>query len=229
MQATAKRQKGYKGLAMEGAVARWYAGLRSSESQIEEYRRQALRLTAGLPNGAPVLEVAPGPGYFAIEVARLDRFRVTGLDISRSFVQIASDNARRAGVEVDFRQGDAASMPFEDGSFDLIVCQAAFKNFTQPGRALDEMHRVLRDGGTAVIQDMSREASRAAIGDEVNRMRLSRVNAVMTRWTLAMLRRRAYTRQRMEALAAASDFRTCEIQTSGIGMEVRLRKQGAAP
>jgi hypothetical protein len=51
----------------------------------------------------------------------------------------------------------------------------------------------------------------------------------MTRLTLAMLRRRAYTRQRIEALATASAFGACEIQTSGIGMEVRLRKQSTAP
>jgi ubiquinone/menaquinone biosynthesis C-methylase UbiE len=228
MQVTTRRQKGYKGLAMEGAIARWYAGLRGSESQIEEYRQQASRLTAGLPNGAAVLEVAPGPGYFAIEVARLERFRVTGLDISRSFVQIASQNAQRAGVQVDFRQGDAAGMPFEDGSFDLIVCQAAFKNFAQPGRALDEMHRVLRDGGTAVIQDMDHEASGAAIGEEVSRMKIGRVNSLMTRWTLAWLRRRAYTRQRIEALATSSAFGTCETEASGIGMDVRLRKHSAA-
>ena len=99
-----------------------------------------------------MLEVAPGPGYLAIEIARLGRFHVTGLDISRSFVEIASENARQAAVSVDFRHGDAASMPFDAQSFDLIVCQASFKNFAQPGSALDEMHRVLRRGGTAVIQ-----------------------------------------------------------------------------
>jgi predicted methyltransferase len=116
MQVAARGEKGYKGLPMEGPIARWYAGLRGSQSQIEEYRRQASQLTAGLPDGAAVLEVAPGPGYFAIEVARSGRFRVTGLDISRSFVRIAGDNARRAGVEVDFRLGDASSMPFSEGT-----------------------------------------------------------------------------------------------------------------
>ena len=224
MQGTARTQKGYKGLAMEGVIARWYTGLRGSESQLEQYRQQAAELTADLPRGAAVLEVAPGPGYFAIEVARLGRFQVTGLDISRSFVQIAGENARRLGVEVDFREGDASSMPFVDRSFDLIVCQAAFKNFAQPGRALDEMHRVLREGGSAVVQDMNHEASGAAIADEVRRMRLPGVSSLMTRWTLTWLRRRAYTRQRMEALAAASAFGDSEIQTDGIGMEVRLRK-----
>jgi ubiquinone/menaquinone biosynthesis C-methylase UbiE len=94
-----------------------------------------------------VLKVAPGPGYFAIEMARLGRLHVTGLDISHTFVEIARENARQAGVSVDFQQGDASRMPFAERSFDLIICQAAFKNFRRPGKAIDEMYRVLRDGG----------------------------------------------------------------------------------
>src|SRR5215472_4603344 len=142
--------KGYKGMPMEGIVARWYAKIRRTESQIEDWRQQAAQLTAGLADGADVLEVAPGPGYFAMELAR--------------------EHARQAGVQVEFQQGDASRMPFADGSFDLVVCQAAFKNFSRPIQALDEMYRVLRDGGTAVIQDMSGDVTRADIGQEVQRM-----------------------------------------------------------
>src|SRR4051812_38648767 len=105
---------------MEGRTARWYARIRGSEGQLAEYRAQAARFAAELPDGAEVLEVAPGPGYLAVEMARTGRLRVTGLDISRSFVEIGRDNARRAGVDVDFRHGDACAMPFDAGSFDLI-------------------------------------------------------------------------------------------------------------
>jgi SAM-dependent methyltransferase len=59
---------------------------------------------------------------------------VTTLDISQSFVKIAQENAKRAGVAVDVRQGNAAAMPFADASFDYVVCMAAFKNFVPPGR-----------------------------------------------------------------------------------------------
>jgi len=225
MQTTEKRQKGYKGLAMEGIVARWYARIRRSGSQIEEWRKQAAYLTGGLPDGADVLEVAPGPGYFAIEMARLDRLYVTGLDISHTFVEIARENARQAGVSVDFRQGNASGMPFADSSFDLIICQAAFKNFSQPSRAIDEMHRVLRGGGMAIIQDMWKDAPDATIRQEVNPMQLGPVNAFLTRQSLRMLRRRAYTKEQFERLAIASAFGGCAIETSGIGIEVRLKKQ----
>jgi ubiquinone/menaquinone biosynthesis C-methylase UbiE len=208
---------------MEGPIARWYAKLRRSGNQLEEYGNQATQLTEGLPAGAKVLEVAPGPGYLAIEMARLG-LRVSAVDISRTFVQIGNENAREAGVSIDFRQGDAAVMPFEAESFDLIVCQAAFKNFVHPASALDEMHRVLRSGGTAVIQDMSSDASHADIEEEVRKMQLGWWSSFTTKATLEMLRRRAYSPARFERLVAASPFRTCEVKRDGIGLEVRLQK-----
>jgi ubiquinone/menaquinone biosynthesis C-methylase UbiE len=224
VEANSSHQKGYRGLPMEGFVARRYAKLRHTASQVEGWRKQAAELTAGLRDGADVLELAPGPGYFAVELARLGRFHVTGLDISRTFVQIAEENARKAGVAVDVRLGDASRMPLPDGRFDLVVCQAAFKNFRRPGEAIDEMYRVLREGGTAVIQDMRRDASKGAIRAEVDAMRLGRVGAFMTRRILSTLRRRAYTQEQFERLAAASRFGGCETATRGIGVEVRLKK-----
>lgn len=227
-QSTRKQSKGYKGMPMEGIIARWYARIRGTSSQLADWRRQAAQLTSDLPDGADVLEVAPGPGYFAIELARLGRFHITALDISHTFVEIASANARRAGVSVTFRQGNASNMPFADGSFDLVVCQAAFKNFSQPVQAINEMYRVLRDGGTAVIQDMSGDASNAAIDAEVRQMKLGPLNALMTRQALAGLRRRAYMRQQFQHMAAASAFGGCEIASGGIGMEVRMTRRSRA-
>jgi len=228
MQATETRRWRFNGPEMEGPVARWYARVRGTDSQLDLCRRQARQLTEGLAEGAHVLEVAPGPGYLAIEMARLGKVQVTGLDISRSFVQIASDNARQAGVKVDFRQGDVAAMPFEAGTFDLVVCQAAFKNFTQPHTALAEMHRVLRPGGTAVIQDMSHDATHQDIASEVGGMGLGRFASFTTRATLEMLKRRAYSPGRFASLAAISPFRTAAITTEGIGLEVRLEKKQEA-
>jgi ubiquinone/menaquinone biosynthesis C-methylase UbiE len=223
MQITLRSQSRLRLPEMEGLVARWYTGLRSSGPQLAAYRTQAALLTTGLTSGSDVLEVAPGPGYQAIEVARLG-FHVTGVDISRTFVQIASDHAKQAGVSVDFRQGDASNLPLESESFDLVVCQAAFKNFRQPVIALDEMHRVLRSGGTAVIQDMSGEASHADIADEVDGMKLGRLSTLMTKGTLEMLRRRAYSRAQFELLASESAFKECDIKAEGMSVEVRLKK-----
>lgn len=209
---------------MEGMTARWYARQRGTPSQIAVFREQAAQLTAGLPEGADVLEVAPGPGYLAIEMARLAHFQVIGLDISQTMVEIARENATAAGVAVDFHHGDATAMPFAEGSFDLIVCQAAFKNFRRPVSALNEMHRVLRSGGLAVIQDMRKDASAAEIAQEVRSQDLGALNGFITKRILARLRRRAYSAAQFERLVAESSFPTCAIKTDGIGLEVRLRK-----
>src|SRR5262245_23168494 len=123
-------KKPYKGLPMEGMLATWYA--KNTAKLDADFKACARRIADELAPGAKVLEVAPGPGYLAIELAKLGPYRITGLDISRSFVRIAGENARRAGVSVDFRHGNAAAMPFEPDSFDLLVCRAAFKNFSEP-------------------------------------------------------------------------------------------------
>jgi ubiquinone/menaquinone biosynthesis C-methylase UbiE len=206
---------------MEGRQARWYAKNRGTEAQLRQYRRQAAEVAAGLPDGAEVLEVAPGPGYFAIELAKLG-FRVTGLDISHTMVEIALDQARQAGVEVGFRQGDVTAAPFAAESFDFVVCQAAFKNFRQPVTALNEVHRVLRPGGFAVIHDLNHEATGADIRRDVVEMDLGVVNGFAVRQTLGWLRRRAFTPAQFEALAAESAFGGCSVTTDGIGLEVRL-------
>lgn len=213
---------------MEGMTARWYARQRGTPSQIAVFRTQAAQLTAGLPTGARVLEVAPGPGYLAIEMAKLAHFQVTGLDVSRTMVEIARENATAAAAAVDFRHGDAGAMPFADESFDLVVCQAAFKNFRRPVSALDEMHRVLRQGGVAVIQDLRKEASAAEIDREVRSQRLGFLNRFITKRVLAGLRRRAHTTEQVQRLVAESSFRTCAIATDGIGLEIRLRKTPSA-
>ena len=228
MQAAEAGRWRFKAPEMEGAIARWYAGIRGSDRQIQSYREQAAQLTNGLAAGSRVLEVAPGPGYLAIEIARLGTFEVTGMDISRTFVEIASENVLKAKVTAAFRQGDAAQMPFDDSSFDLVICQAAFKNFNRPSTALCEMFRVLRAGGTAVIDDMSHEATHADIAEEVRGMGLGRVSSFTTTATLEMLRRRAYSRVQFETLVGNSPFKTCTISTAGIGLRVRLTKPGVA-
>lgn len=220
---TAGSQKGYRGLSMEGPIARWYA--RVTGKDLGEFRALARRLAGRLGAGGAALEVAPGPGYLAIELAKLGPYRVDGLDISRSFVRIAGENARRAGVAVEFRHGNASAMPFDDDAFDLLVCRAAFKNFSEPVAALDEMHRVLKPGGEAWIIDLRGDARPDEIDAHINEMGLGRFDALLTRWTFRhMLIKRAYTAEQFRSMAAASRFGGCAIETSRIGLEVTLRK-----
>jgi ubiquinone/menaquinone biosynthesis C-methylase UbiE len=207
---------------MEGLIARWYA---KTARRDNEFKPLASRVNETVAAGSRVLEVAPGPGYLSIELAKLGKYQVTGLDISKSFVEIARTNARQAGVQVDFRHGNAADMPFADESFDSIICTAAFKNFAQPVQAIAEMYRVLRPNGKALIVDLRRDASPTAIDELVNAMGLNRVNRLMTRWTFKlMLLKSAYTKKEIQQFASQTRFRQCEIREDAIGMEIWLEK-----
>src|SRR5262249_15027780 len=151
-----QNQKAWKGKAMEGWVARWYS--RTRRSDMQGFRRDAGALAERLHSGSVVLDCAPGPGFFTIELARVGKFNITRLDISHTFCQIAAENSRNAGLKIDFRWGSASAMPFPDQSFDFVYCSAAFKNFSEPVKALDEMYRVLRPGGEAMVADLRKDA-----------------------------------------------------------------------
>src|SRR5262245_32674640 len=208
---TATASNPYRGLPLEGLIARWYA--RMGERYVGEYRKLAETLVGKIGTGVEVLEVGPGAGFLAIELTRLGVRRVVGLDVSKSLIEIASANAARAGVRVAFVFGDAACMPFEAASFDFIVCRAAFKNIARPVPALDEMHRVLRPGGEAFIFDLRREAPSEAIDAHVAGLGLGRLNSLLMKWMFKyVLVRRAYTPDQFREMAAASAFRTCEVR-----------------
>lgn len=220
---TAAAQKGYKGMGMEGSVARWYE--KTTRKDLGDFRRTAERVTAHLPNGGDVLEVAPGPGFLAIEIARDGRFRVTGLDISKTFVELARNNAAAEGVDAEFRQGNASQMPFADNSFDLLVCRAAFKNFSAPEKALHEMRRVLRPGGAATIIDLRRDVPMTEITRYIDSLHLSTVSQLFAAMTFRfMLLKRAYTIPELEKMVSGIGFSRTNIQTTEIGLEAVLEK-----
>jgi ubiquinone/menaquinone biosynthesis C-methylase UbiE len=217
------KEKAYKGIGMEGPIAKWYA--RVTRRDLLEFRALAKRMSDELAEESSVLEVAPGPGYFVIELAKLGKYKISGLDISETFVDIARQNAREQGVQIDFRHGNASSMPFSEGSFDRIVCRAAFKNFTDPVGALREMHRVLGRGGRAVIIDLRKDAPKREIDAYVQKMNVGKLNEAFIKLSFRlMLLRRAYTREDFERFIGKSGFQKFEIADAPMGFEITLSK-----
>ncbi len=213
--------KGYKGVGMEGFIAGWYA--QQTAKDMARFEETAQRVAAHVGPRSRVLEIAPGPGYLAIEIAKRTGCRMVGVDISRTFVRIAAENARKAGVDIAFDHGDAADLPLPANGFDFVVCTAAFKNFTQPLAALDEMHRVLKPGGTALIIDLRKDFSPQAIRDYVKGKGL--ISGTIIKWTFnAMLKKRAYTVDGIKQLVVQSQFRQGDVRLDPIAFELWLRK-----
>lgn len=211
--------KSYKGPGMNGFLGAWYA--KNTRKKLEKYRRDAKKVLKALSDGDSVLELAPGPGYLSIELAKLGDFQITGLDISEKLVQMAQNHAIKAGVDVDFRHGDAAQTPFDDSTFDLVVCRAAFKNFAQPVRVLNEMKRVLKPGGKAVIIDFKGDVPKADINKFVtDDMGYTGLNALMIKWMFRnIVIKQAYTKEKFMEFVKQSDFGTCDLHEGLIGIE----------
>jgi SAM-dependent methyltransferase len=105
---------------------------------------------AGIVPGQAVLDVACGTGVVARTAA--DRMggqgRVVGLDVNEGMLTVA----RRLRSDIEWRQGDAADLPFDAGSFDAVLCQSALMFFPDRAGALREMARVATGGGTVAVQ-----------------------------------------------------------------------------
>jgi len=103
--------------------------------------------------GERVLDVACGTGVVARKVAPLvgPTGDVAGLDISPHMLAVAKTAAERDGLDITWIEGRAESLPYPDGSFDLVLCQFALMFFADRAAALSEMHRVLDARGRVVL------------------------------------------------------------------------------
>jgi ubiquinone/menaquinone biosynthesis C-methylase UbiE len=212
-----------KDSGMEGMTAKWYAA--NTAEMMNEYVELAERVAGQLAPGGSALEIAPGPGYFSMELARRGSYIVTGIDISRTFVRMAAKKAAERGVKVDFRQGSASSLPIQNDSYDFLLCRAAFKNFGEPVRALQEMWRVLKPGGRGLIIDLKGDASPQEISRQVDGMGLSMMNRILTKLAFkTMLLKRAYTKQQFQQMLAETKFEKVEIIETGFGLEISMTK-----
>ena len=117
------------------------------------WRRRAARAT-GITTGGSALDVACGSGKLTAELARVagPRGRVVGLDFSAQMLEVA----RRDHPGLEFLEGDALNLPFENGSFDASTIAFGLRNLADPVRGLREMLRVVRPGGRTVVLEFVR-------------------------------------------------------------------------
>lgn len=110
----------------------------------------------GLDASSEVLEVASGSGGPALFMVREIGCRVTGIDLHEAGVAAATEAAVEQGLadRARFVSGDARDpLPFDDESFDAVVCIDSINHMFERQRVLEEWHRVLRRGGSALFTD----------------------------------------------------------------------------
>jgi ubiquinone/menaquinone biosynthesis C-methylase UbiE len=112
-----------------------------------------VRATDASPE-ARVLEVATGPGHVAFGFADVCE-EVIGIDLTEAPLAIAEETKQERGVNnITFQKGDAEILPFDENTFDIVVCRLAFHHFEKPSRVLQQMARVCRPNGTVAVADL---------------------------------------------------------------------------
>lgn len=103
-----------------------------------------------------VLELGPGPGYFSLEVARaIPEGRLVLVDIQQEMLDMARERLEGKGFRnVEYREGDAASLPVESESFDVVFLVAVLGETPDRDACLKDIHRVLRPDGILFLTEV---------------------------------------------------------------------------
>jgi ubiquinone/menaquinone biosynthesis C-methylase UbiE len=134
---------------------------------------ERFRAALGDVRQGKLLDIACGPGVVTAAIAP-GAASVVAFDATEEMLEKARARCAAAGLRnVEFRRGDAEHLPFEEAHFDGVVTRLAVHHFADPQRAFDEMFRILRPQGTAVIVDVvsSEDPAEANLQNAIERLR----------------------------------------------------------
>ena len=121
------------------------------------WRRKTVKAVAQ-HNPKHILDLATGTADLALQLAKqIPQAQITGIDFSEKMLEIGKTKVKEQGMEsqIILLQGDAAHLPFGDGSFDAVTIAFGVRNFEDMPSSLSEIHRVLKPDGQLFILEFS--------------------------------------------------------------------------
>lgn len=132
-------------------AAKYDAWFKTPHGQyVYRYEREIIMDLVRITPGMTVADIGCGTGIYTNEFCQAGA-NVTGMDISPEMLAIAAEKNKRHGDRVRFIAGDAAALPFDDNSFDMVTSISAMEFFEKPRDSLQEMYRVVKPGGRLVV------------------------------------------------------------------------------
>ena len=113
-----------------------------------------------------ILDIGTGPGWLLVKLHYASpKLQITGLDISTSMVAKAQENINDAGLSdfIDVKKGESSDLPFADCSFDAVISTGSIHHWKDPTAGLNEIYRVLKHGGYALMYDLVSDTSESVI------------------------------------------------------------------
>ena len=178
----------------------------------------ARRMQSELDEGV-ILDVGCGTGVLACKLAK-GNCRVFGIDASESMLTIATRNRQEEQVACDFRKAPADAIPFDDEYFDMVVSNGSLHDWENPVGALQEMHRVLKPGGRALINDLNKDFDRG----EMQKLANGTAFKPMREGFLNNVHKGTYDKGTLEGLLKQTSFKKTLIEAGSIFLEVELQK-----
>lgn len=136
---------------------------REFKKRMREYRKYAQFILKDLKlkRNSKILEIGPGPAWISIILVKEDpTIHLTGLEISKDMIRIATQNIQDENVEdkITFIEGNAEDMSFlENKSFDAVISHDSLHHWEEPIKVFNEIARILKDGGVLCISDGRRD------------------------------------------------------------------------
>ncbi len=174
-------------------------------------------LESGITQGH-ALEIGPGPGYLGLEWLKLTQdTRLTGVDISPDMQALAERNAQAYGLaaRAQYQLGSCDHLPFNDNFFDSVFTNGSLHEWSNPGRAFDEIWRVLKPGGRYFISDLRRDTNRLVRG----LLGMSVQPASIRPWLYTSIDA-SYTPQELHDLAAKTRLNHSKISGNVLGVSL---------
>jgi demethylmenaquinone methyltransferase/2-methoxy-6-polyprenyl-1,4-benzoquinol methylase len=126
------------------------------------WRRVAVRMV-GKTQPKRILDVATGTGDFAIDLYRkIKPEQVVGIDLSQGMLDVARKKIEKHNLNnaITVQQGDCLALPFDDGTFNAVTVAFGVRNFEHLQQGYQQMHRVLRPGGSLCVIELSTPRNR---------------------------------------------------------------------